>query len=316
MAPALTLITSILNGRPFIEDMLASVPAAAGVEHLVIDAGSSDGTLDVLRQRTGLRLTVRPGLPLYEAWNEALAAAQGAYVTFLNADDVLAPGALAAVVRDLKGPSDILCAEADAFEDAGQGERRLRYRYCGEALSGLGIDVLMFGAPLINAKIFRRDLLRSAGGFDLSFAIAADRDLLLRLALSASSMAVQYRPTPFYHYRIHGRSKTLRPGASARAAIAREHGRIARRLLADPALDARTRAKAAAWLAHENAVLAVRSVEAGDFRAAVGAASALIRGGAASVAQLAAARRIRRTYARCLREATRSGSPRPAGDAT
>lgn len=314
MVPALTLITSVLNGWPHIKDMLASVPDASGIEHLVIDAGSTDGTLDVLRQRTGLRLIVRPGLPLYDAWNEALAQAQGVYVAFLNADDVLVPAALAATVADFSGLFDILCAEADAFEDAADGKPLLRHRYRGEALAGLGLDVLMFGAPLINAKIFRRDVLRAAGGFDPSFTIAADRDLLLRLMLSAPAPVVRYRPTLLYRYRIHDRSKTLRPGAHARLAMAREHCRIAQRLCADAGHSETVRAMAAAWFARETAVLSVRGLQAGDGRAASGALWALACGGAAVLDRLAAARRIRRVYAGRLRAAMQAGDPRPDED--
>ncbi len=136
MTKALTLITSVLNGRPFIDDMLASVPANPDIEHLVIDAGSSDGTLDLLRARGGLRLIVRPGLPLYDAWNEALVTAEGDYVLFLNSDDVLAPDALSAIQPALQEPLDILCAEAEAFHDRGT-----IYRYRGKELTRLAVSM-------------------------------------------------------------------------------------------------------------------------------------------------------------------------------
>jgi len=294
----LTLVTSVLNGRPHIDEMLASVLANPQIEHLVIDAGSSDGTLDILRARSDLRLIERPGLPLYDAWNEALAAAQGDYVLFLNADDLLVAGALDRLLPHLKAPLDILCAEAEAFDN--DASHPPRYSYRGAGLTGLTWETLLFGAPLINAKIFRRTLLLDAGGFDTSLPVAADRDLLLRLAAMSSHLRIDCSPTLMYRYRIHAGSKTLQQTAKARAGIAREHARIAARLMTDSTLVPHVSEMAAHWAAHEAAVLAVRSLQAGDVRTSLAAFREVCR--PRRLAHVAAAREIRRAYAGRLRD--------------
>lgn len=292
----------MLNGRPFIEEMLASVPADGSIEHLVLDAGSSDGTLDVLRQRVGVRLITRPGLPLYAAWNEALVAAEANHVLFLNADDVLAKGAIEQILPILTSAPDLVCAEAEAFQDCEGGPRRIVHRYRGTVLTGLEPDELVFGAPIINAKIFRRSLLLKHGGFDSSYAFAADRALLLRLALAGNTTS-RNLPTLVYRYRIHPGSMTLQQNAKRRIVIAREHRRIAAHWVADRTVTGGVQALMSAWLVHEAVVLAARGIEAADWDAVGEGAGALLHGGFSGLKALASARRIRRAYAAKVRAA-------------
>jgi len=180
VAQVLTLATSVLNGMPHIVDMLASVSTARQIEHIAVDAGSTDGTLEVLREHKGLRLVERPRISLYGAWNVALKEARGAYIAFLNADDELAPDAVSSILDALGDNPDIVCGSAEVFEERAGG-RRTVCDYRGEFLTGVSVPVLAFGAPIINAKVFRCGIIESIGGFDESYSIAADRDLLWRL---------------------------------------------------------------------------------------------------------------------------------------
>jgi len=302
----LTIITTVLNGKAHIESMLASAPADPRIEHLVIDAGSSDGTLDVLRAQPHLNLIVRPSLSLYSAWNEAVAAAQGRYVIFLNADDELPPGALDIMLSwlDASNGSDLLCGEAEAFSlDNSDQTRRVVYRYRGEALTGRALAALIFGACNINAKVFPRQLILDAGGFDTSFALAADRDLLLRIALLHPNVAWRCVAAPFYRYRIHAGSKTLQPAAARRIQIAQEHRRIAERLITPAATACETGVMLSAWMAHETAVTVLRGLEIGALRTAAAALMDLIGDAPNSLTKLSAAHRWRYAYASRLRAA-------------
>lgn len=83
-------------------------------------------------------------------------------------------------------------------------------------------------------------------------------------------------------------------------------------MMADAALGEDVRQMAATWVAHENAILAVRGLEVGDYRASLDAVSALCGGGFGSLADIAAARRIRQTYAGWLRAAASHMPPNSA----
>jgi glycosyltransferase involved in cell wall biosynthesis len=296
---AITLVTSVLNGMPYLAEALASAPADPRVEHIVIDAGSADGTLELVSEEPRLRLLKRPGLPLYDAWNEGVAAAQGQYIWFVNADDRLAPGALPRALDALAASSevDVLAGEADAFVSAnGDKPERVVWRYEGERLCGSSLSTLLFGAPVINAKIMRRDLIAAAGGFDTRYRFAADREFLLRLSTRRPAPRWRHMPVPFYRYRIHPGSKTLQPDAARRIEISHEHQDIARRYLADAQPRATAGRMLAAWLAHEQAVTALRGAASGRLDLAFAAFSGFARHASQAIAGLALAAKIRRDY--------------------
>jgi len=259
----LTLVTSVLNGEPYIADLLASIPGNAPVEHLVIDAGSIDGTLDRLEGYRGIRLLARPGVSLYEAWNIGVDAAIGDAVWFVNADDLLAPGAVETALEALgQDPdADIVQGRAEAFADSEDeaGATPIRYPDPGCALELLDI---VFGAPAINARIFRRRLLGRAGPFDARHAYAGDRAWLLRLALAGAPVRCRRVGATLYRYRIHGGSLTLSQSPARRQAIAAEHRRIATEAL-QATLPPFARAMLKAWRTRERAVEAVAAFRAG-----------------------------------------------------
>jgi glycosyltransferase involved in cell wall biosynthesis len=97
-----TVVTPTLNASAYLDECIRSVQAQASdlvtVEHLVVDGGSTDGTVELART---LGATVLEGKDsgLYEADNKGTAAAQGELIGYLGADDYLLPGALDAVVR-------------------------------------------------------------------------------------------------------------------------------------------------------------------------------------------------------------------------
>lgn len=307
---AITLVTSVLNGMPYLSEMLASAPTDPRVEHIVIDAGSTDGGLALLATDPRLRVIARPGLPLYDAWNEGVAAAQGRYIWFLNADDRLAPDALPRALEALGASPgiDVLAGNADAFTSADSATAETTiWRYDGDTLCGSAPAGLIFGAPLINAKLMRRDLITACGGFDTSYRYAADREFLLRLTRHRPAPAWQHAPIPLYRYRIHQASKTLQPSASRRLEISLEHQRIARRYLGNPQAGAAMQPLLAAWLAHEQAVTALHGAATGRLDLAFSAVAAFAGAARRSVPGLAFARKIRRDYRGVLRRATAAG---------
>ena len=96
--------------------------------------------------------------------------------------------------------------------------------------SGLSAEILCFGTPALNAKLFRRDCLLAIGGSETGYAIAGDRALLLRLMRTAPvSCALDQ---PLIAYRRHTGSLTLDPARRNRLAIHREHIELAQDLMA------------------------------------------------------------------------------------
>ena len=99
MPPSITVITPSYNAARTIEETLASVRAQGypQLEHIVVDGGSTDGTVEILRAAPGIRWISEPDRGLAHAMNKGIAMATGEIVGELNADDVYEPGALHAV---------------------------------------------------------------------------------------------------------------------------------------------------------------------------------------------------------------------------
>ena len=99
--PRISIITPSYGHARFIERTLRSVIDQAGdfdLEYRVLDGGSEDGTLDILRRYEGrLEWTSGPDNGQVDAINKGLRMATGDIVGWLNSDDVLMPGALARV---------------------------------------------------------------------------------------------------------------------------------------------------------------------------------------------------------------------------
>jgi glycosyltransferase involved in cell wall biosynthesis len=229
----LTLITPCLNARPYIADMLASVRAQRGVafEHIVLDGGSSDGTREILANCRDVRLTAEPDAGSHDAMNKGIRLARGEILAFIGADDLYAPGVLAAVAaRFAAEPAldALLCRSYLFAEDAGAW--RVVARYPLGRGDGFDLAELMYGTPCINARFFRRRVFERAGGFENEFSFAADRHFLIRLALSQVRGAVPRRstastsPSPRPCSRRRGRRATAapsKPGALTSAPAAR-----------------------------------------------------------------------------------------------
>lgn len=103
-SPLVSVITVVRNGADSILQTLESVRVQrqVPVEHIVIDGASTDGTIEILKkhQRDQLRWLSEPDQGIYDAMNKGVSLAQGEWLLFLGADDVLAdPDVLADIFQ-------------------------------------------------------------------------------------------------------------------------------------------------------------------------------------------------------------------------
>ena len=101
MPPTISIVTPCLNAAATIGRTLDSVASQSypGIEHIVVDGGSTDVTLEILAQFPGVKVISEPDEGLSDAVNKGIALATGELVGWLNADDWYLPGALAAVAE-------------------------------------------------------------------------------------------------------------------------------------------------------------------------------------------------------------------------
>ena len=130
----------------------------------------------------------------------------------------------------------------------------------------LAWDPLLYGAPLINARLYRKSFMARIGGFDARHTIAADRDWLIRAKLAG--MRIAAIDPALYEYREHTGSLTINRARANAERIRDQHLAIAARYIDDP----RAAAVMRRWHAWETGRKTLRSLAAGDPAAAAHAA--------------------------------------------
>ena len=104
-----SLVTTVLNARELIEGFLASLAAQTRPpeEAIVVDGGSTDGTLEVLRRAKGIRLIEAPGASIARGRNLAIAAATHEVIAVTDADCELEPDWLERLLEPIQAGADI-----------------------------------------------------------------------------------------------------------------------------------------------------------------------------------------------------------------
>lgn len=175
-SPRLTVITVAYNAAAHIEQTILSVAEQAeqNIEYLVIDGGSRDGTVDILRRLSAHigRWVSEPDSGIYDAMNKGIALARGDWILFLNADDYFSGPDAVRKLLDSADDSVSIVAGGTLIKYA-DAERIFRPH------PRLGLKLQL---PFMHAStIVRRSALDACGGFDERYRIAADCDLFLRL---------------------------------------------------------------------------------------------------------------------------------------
>lgn len=207
--PVFSILVPSYNSLPFFEDAVSSALSQMGPndELLIQDAGSTDGTQGVIAQLGAsdnrVKAVIEKDLGQSDALNRALARAKPSWVVWLNADDVLLPGALEAL-------RDAIAAhpEVDLFYG---GSRIIREDGTTiESFPGRMMDkkkLLRQGITSFSGSIVMRDrTLRTLGGIKVELQCAMDYDLQMRIA--ESRLRQMYVPVGIGALRFHEGSKT------------------------------------------------------------------------------------------------------------
>jgi GT2 family glycosyltransferase len=215
------------NGRGWLPRCLAAIEGqeVSPIEVIVVDNGSSDGSLEYLREaHPDVRaISLGQNTGFAHAANCGIRAAQAEFVALVNTDVVLSPDWLARLTRALDEPGigSVACKmlsleDRDRVYDAGDILRRdgaceQRGRFARDD-GRWDVPGEVFGA-CAGAALYRREALLELGGFDERyFAYLEDVDLALRLALRG--WRCRYEPAVALH--AGGASASQLPGGPER----------------------------------------------------------------------------------------------------
>ncbi len=234
--PRVTIVTPSYNQGQFIEETIRSVllQGYPDLEYLVVDGGSSDGSVDVIRKyyRWLAYWVSEPDRGQAHAINKGFSRSTGDLLAWINSDDFYFPCALDRLAEShLEHPEAILLADAERFDDGGQGVWQIRQS--NVTFRNLVVrerERFSWNQP---GLVVPRSLFLSAGPLDEGLRYAFDYDWLCRLTQSAP---VCYLGVAVARFRVHATQKTT----AEIPAATREDGEVARRYWEKiPELDAR-----------------------------------------------------------------------------
>jgi glycosyltransferase involved in cell wall biosynthesis len=207
--PKLSIITPSYNQAQYLEKTILSVLQQnyERLEFIIIDGGSSDGSVDIIRQyesQVSYWVSEKDRGQAH-ALNKGLERATGEIVAYLNSDDLYLQGAFAAVVNHFRDHPEWewLCGDTLMF---GEGEEEVLIsadvpRSAAHALSWA------YTAPQ-PGMFWKRGLLSE--GFDERWRYCFDHELYVRLLLAGYKC--EHLPVTLAAYRLHPTSKTVAEG--------------------------------------------------------------------------------------------------------
>jgi glycosyltransferase involved in cell wall biosynthesis len=192
--PTITVVTPSYNAAATIEETLRSVREQdyPHVEHLVVDGGSTDGTVAILERAEAIRYVSEPDRGLSHALNKGVAMACGAIIGWLNADDLYLPGALRAIGEAFAVRSEAEWATGRCLIVDGDGReiRKSATAYKNFFLRRYSYSLYLtqnfISAP---ATFVRRDAYQRHP-FREDYAMSMDYDIFLQLAQEGDPIVV------------------------------------------------------------------------------------------------------------------------------
>lgn len=220
-SPLVTIITPAYNRATLIAETIESILAQdyPHLEYLVLDDGSTDATLDVIRRYAGrLHWESHPNMGETLTVNKGLALARGAIVGVVNSDDPLLPGAVSRAVETLRAVPGAVVAYPDwqLIDERGNPLQVVRSR---DFVSRAEMVRGHYCLPGPGA-FFRREVIEQTGGRDPAFRYVGDFDFWLRAGLLGDFVRI---PEVTATFRTHADSASV---CSQSDAMAEEHLRV------------------------------------------------------------------------------------------
>ena len=209
--PAVSVITPSYQHAEFLEDNLRSVQTQTGpsFEHVVVDGGSTDGTVELLRECEedyDLRWVSEPDDGQSDALNKGIEMADGEWLIWVNSDDYLLDGALERFAEAIERTPNCDVVYGDhLFVDANGNEIGRKYNARPSKL----VHKYYYQFAGNHSTFFRRGVLESIGGIDASYEYAMDTELFWRVLEADLNLA---RVRAFLAARrLHEDAKTTEP---------------------------------------------------------------------------------------------------------
>ncbi len=202
----ISIITVVYNSEKTIRDTLESVQnQSIPVEHIIIDGGSTDSTLDIISEYIdGISIMIsEPDSGMYDALNKGIALATKDVIGILHSDDIFGNNSIVDKISGVfKDESIDSCYGDLLYVDSFNTDKIIRYWQSGKYIKRKFYQGWMPPHPTF---FVRKKIYEDFGGFNLNLGTAADYELMLRL-LVKNRISSAYLPEVITKMRVGGMS--------------------------------------------------------------------------------------------------------------
>lgn len=203
--PLITVITVVFNGAKYLEETILSIIEQTydNVEYVIIDGGSTDGTLDIIRkyQHAIDYWVSEKDYGMYDAINKGIITSTGDINNFINSDDIFTSKHVIKEVATCFIKNNADCLYGNSVYIGEKGLIKLKKK----TLSFKKRYFITLGMPFSQPTFFwKKELCKVYGLFNLEYKVASDYDFISRIALN-SKVVIRLKLT-IASFRIHGNS--------------------------------------------------------------------------------------------------------------
>lgn len=205
----ISIITVCFNSRSTIEDTIQSISSQnyQDIEYIIIDGSSNDGTVSLIKEHADkvTKWSSEPDKGIYDAMNKGIGMASGDIIGFLNADDLYADCYVLEKVAGIFKDFTVDACYADlVYVDPVDLNKVVRYIKSCDYVDGLFRKGWCPPHPTFFVK---KSIYQQYGGFDLSYAIGNDVELMIRF-LGRHKISTVYFPEILVRMRTGGVSNS------------------------------------------------------------------------------------------------------------
>jgi glycosyltransferase involved in cell wall biosynthesis len=201
-----SVVTPSFNQGSFIRDCIDSVRTQSGVawEHIVIDACSTDETLEILKSYPHVQWVSEPDKGQSDAINKGFRRATGDWIMWLNADDYLLPDALKKVAAHAEAhpEADVIYGDCDFVRDGVVVQRKREGDFDYNMLLFYGCYL-----PSTGGTYYRRRIIDAGQFLDIDCKVVMDYEYYLRLA--DAGFKFQHLPATLACFRWHANNVSV-----------------------------------------------------------------------------------------------------------
>ena len=207
-----SIITTVLNNEHFIKDCLLSIQnqriKKSEIEHIIIDAGSSDKTLEIIqkfkKRNNNIKLFIKKKFSIYKAINFGIKKSKNNYIGILHSDDFYFDNNVLSYVKDQFVKNKNIEAIYSNIKIVKRNDKNKTLRFFKSKQLQYK-DYLKCDHPPHTSLFFKKNVFKKNGAYKEKFKIASDFEFMLRV-LGLKRLQSKYFDKTFVTMRSGGTS--------------------------------------------------------------------------------------------------------------